>query len=137
MLRTGFVGMLLLTTVAAANTVYLPMISKEDPPAPTATLPDTPTETPTPTATSTLEPPTPTATFISQPPTSTATTEPAVCGCWADLYNCDDFNTQADAQACFSYCISQGAGDVHKLDRDNDGTVCESLPLLFELWKAP
>ncbi|GAG83978.1 unnamed protein product, partial [marine sediment metagenome] len=45
-----------------------------------------------------------------------------------NLYNCSDFSTQAAAQACYDYCISQGAGDIHDLDRDNDGIACESLP---------
>lgn len=52
----------------------------------------------------------------------------AVCVCSADVYNCSDFGTQGAAQACFDYCRSIGRGDVHGLDRDDDGRVCESLP---------
>jgi len=36
--------------------------------------------------------------------------------------------THAEAQACYEYCIAQGRGDVHRLDRDKDGLACESLP---------
>lgn len=41
--------------------------------------------------------------------------------------NCGDFSTQAEAQACF---IAAGgpARDPHRLDGDNDGIACESLP---------
>lgn len=53
--------------------------------------------------------------------------EPA-CQCTGNLYNCKDFTRQSEAQACFNYCISQGLGDIHRLDGDSDGRVCESLP---------
>lgn len=45
--------------------------------------------------------------------------------CSSDVYNCGDFTTQAEAQAVFDYC---GSEDVHGLDNDGDGEVCESLP---------
>ena len=45
--------------------------------------------------------------------------------CSSDVYNCGDFETQAEAQAVFDYC---GPEDVHGLDNDGDGVVCESLP---------
>jgi micrococcal nuclease len=52
-----------------------------------------------------------------------------VCDCSGNIYNCSDFSTQAEAQACYEYCKSLGRGDIHDLDgRDNDGIVCESLP---------
>lgn len=51
-----------------------------------------------------------------------------VCKCTGNIYNCDDFTTEAQAQACYNYCISLGKGDIHRLDRDNDGRACESLP---------
>ena len=38
-------------------------------------------------------------------------------------YNCEDFATQADAQAYFD-----SAGDIDGLDRDVDGIACETLP---------
>ena len=28
----------------------------------------------------------------------------------------------------YEFCIAQGAGDIHKLDQENDGLACESLP---------
>jgi len=48
--------------------------------------------------------------------------------CSSDIYNCGDFTTQAEAQEVYDYCSQQGAGDVHNLDNDDDGVVCESLP---------
>ena len=75
---------------------------------------------PTPTVRPTLAPPTYT-------PTPRPTLAPVICDCSDDLYNCPDFATQAAAQACYNYCVSQGHGDVHRLDRDKDGIVCEWL----------
>ncbi len=46
------------------------------------------------------------------------------CPCDEDIMNCDDFISQAEAQVCFEYC---GPEDVHRLDNDGDGVVCESL----------
>lgn len=48
--------------------------------------------------------------------------------CSSNSYNCSDFNTQKKAQEVYDYCVSLGYGDIHDLDRDNDGEVCESLP---------
>ena len=93
--------------------VHLPIIVKQ-PPATATSVPPTATSIP------------PTATKL--PPTATATTAAGPCLCYADLYNCDDFSTQAAAQACFNYCQSLGAGDVHHLDNDHDGIACEGLP---------
>lgn len=45
--------------------------------------------------------------------------------CNEDFYNCDDFETQVEAQAVFDEC---GSDDIHGLDNDGDGVVCESLP---------
>lgn len=87
--------------------VYAPLIAKNWPPPPTATNAPVATSTPEPSATPTTE---------------------AVCDCSSDLYNCSDFATQAQAQACYDYCVSQGRGDIHRLDGDNDGIACESLP---------
>ncbi|MEX2017605.1 MAG: excalibur calcium-binding domain-containing protein [Candidatus Pacearchaeota archaeon] len=58
---------------------------------------------------------------------SIAVGEPNPSACGEDLYNCGDFSTQAEAQAVYDVCIEQGAGDVHGLDNDGDGVVCESL----------
>ena len=48
--------------------------------------------------------------------------------CSSDVYNCADFETQAQAQAVYDYCFQQEAGDVHRLDADGNGEACESLP---------
>lgn len=90
----------------------------EAPPIPTV-LPAPATEAP-----ATEAPPTEMPTPTAQP------TEPApaaVCECGFDAYNCGDFGSHAEAQACFDYCRGQGRGDVHRLDKDNDGDACESL----------
>jgi len=47
--------------------------------------------------------------------------------CSANVYNCSDFSTQLDAQAAYEACGGTSK-DVHELDRDGDGKVCESLP---------
>lgn len=52
----------------------------------------------------------------------------AGCYCGSDIYECNNFDTKDDAQACLDYCKSVGRGDVHGLDIDNDGLACESLP---------
>lgn len=66
---------------------------------------------------------------IAQPTSIMPTTVPSeICECGHDAYNCKDFSSRSQAQQCFNYCISIGAGDIHRLDQDNDGTVCESLP---------
>ena len=46
--------------------------------------------------------------------------------CSSNLYNCDDFNSQAEAQAVFDRCGGVD-NDIHGLDKDGDGVVCESL----------
>ena len=47
--------------------------------------------------------------------------------CSSDTYNCGDFKTHAAAQEVFDGCGGT-ENDVHRLDRDKDGIVCESLP---------
>ena len=99
---------------------------------PTNTL--LPTDTPAPLPTLTLAPvATATATtFLSilpanQTPTQ-ASVQQAVCSCSGDTLNCGDFSSHSSAQACFNYCVSQGAGDIHGLDRDGNNLACEALP---------
>ena len=58
---------------------------------------------------------------------STGSTD-LIYDCSGNIYNCADFNTHAEAQEVFEYCKSQGKGDIHRLDRDDDGLACESLP---------
>ncbi len=47
--------------------------------------------------------------------------------CSKNAYNCSSFKTHTEAQAVFESCGGP-ANDVHKLDSDRDGSVCESLP---------
>ncbi len=47
--------------------------------------------------------------------------------CEEQLYNCDNFETQEEAQEVFEKCGGTG-DDVHGLDGDDDGIACESLP---------
>lgn len=44
-----------------------------------------------------------------------------------DDWNCDDFETQAEAQNFFDK-LGGVEGDVNRLDGDKDGVACESLP---------
>lgn len=53
--------------------------------------------------------------------------EPEDPDCISDIYNCADFSTQAEAQQMFEKCGGK-ENDVHQLDKDGDGVVCESLP---------
>ena len=50
------------------------------------------------------------------------------CDCSGNLYNCSNFRTQAQAQACYERCKRLKGYDVHKMDGDRDERVCESLP---------
>lgn len=73
----------------------------------------------------------PTATPIPTQVPPQATSTPvfvAPCGCEGNQYNCGNFSTHSEAQACFDYCVSTGAGDIHGLDADDDGLACEALP---------
>jgi len=50
----------------------------------------------------------------------------AICDCSENLYNCDSFDSMnVSPQSCFDYCNSLGVGDIHQLDADEDGNVCE------------
>ncbi len=46
--------------------------------------------------------------------------------CSTNTYNCTNFSSQEEAQTVFEMCGGT-ANDVHELDRDQDGSVCESL----------
>ena len=46
--------------------------------------------------------------------------------CSSDVYNCGNFSAQAEAQYVFDYCAKE-AGDIHQLDNDDDGKVCEGM----------
>ncbi|MGD2077813.1 MAG: hypothetical protein PVH18_05495 [Chloroflexota bacterium] len=51
----------------------------------------------------------------------------STCSCTADLYECADFASQGEAQACFDFC-RKFVGDVHQLDDNGDGLVCVIEP---------
>jgi len=72
--------------------------------------------------------PTPLLALTATPLPPTQPPPAAVCDCSGNIYNCPDFSTHAEAQACYEYCKSLGRGDVHRLDGDKDGIACESLP---------
>lgn len=80
------------------------------------------TDTPFPSPVPTQELPT------DVPPVGPPAGVPDFCTCSGDNLNCPNFGNQPTAQACFNYCIAQGAGDVYGLDNDSDGIACESLP---------
>jgi len=48
-------------------------------------------------------------------------------GKYTDEYNCDDFLTQKEAQEFFENAGGPSE-DTNRLDGDNDGQACESLP---------
>jgi len=58
-------------------------------------------------------------------PTSATSSWSSTCSCSSNRYNCDSFLSSTDAQLCYNHCINLGAGDIHDLDRDNDGNACE------------
>lgn len=45
--------------------------------------------------------------------------------CESNIYNCDDFLTQEEAQEVYEECGIEN--DIHQLDRDGNGLACESL----------
>ncbi len=47
--------------------------------------------------------------------------------CTANIYNCSNFKTHAEAQAVYEACGGLGH-DIHRLDANKDGEACESLP---------
>jgi len=47
--------------------------------------------------------------------------------CSSNVYNCDDFTVCEDVMEVFNDCKDRGFGDIHSLDRDENGVPCESL----------
>ena len=47
--------------------------------------------------------------------------------CQKEKLNCENFEYQEDAQDLFEKCGGL-ENDIHRLDGDNDGKVCEALP---------
>lgn len=113
----GASGWIALSIVEIVGSLENVRIVTPRPPTNTPTRPPTNTPRPVP-PTNTPRPAQPT-----QPPPPAA-----VCECSYDAYNCGDFSTHRQAQACFDYCVQQGRGDIHRLDSDGDGSACESLP---------
>jgi hypothetical protein len=50
----------------------------------------------------------------------------AVCSCSANIYDCRDFGSRPEAQACYNSCGGLN-NDVHLLDADLNGIVCETV----------
>lgn len=69
----------------------------------------------------------PGATYAPPPRKMTGGTAGETYDCTRNAYNCTDFSSQAEAQYVFELC-GGGANDIHLLDRDRDGRVCEGLP---------
>ena len=59
--------------------------------------------------------------IINQP------TDTSKINCSSNTYNCPNFKTQKEAQQVFDSCGGV-KNDIHKLDSDKDGIVCESPP---------
>lgn len=59
---------------------------------------------------------------------------PVPCGCLGNFFNCDDFNTQSQAQSCYDHCRAETGRDIHGWDSEDDGVTCESLPLGWQVW---
>jgi len=51
----------------------------------------------------------------------------ASCDCSGNVYNCSDFSTHNEAQSIYD-CCGGVSNDIHRLDRDGDGSACETLP---------
>lgn len=50
------------------------------------------------------------------------------CTCTGNAYNCVDFATGNEAQACYQHCLDVTGFDVHWLDDDRDGSACDWSP---------
>lgn len=62
------------------------------------------------------------------PATNTNATGNAECYCASNKYNCGDFQTHQKAQNLYDCCLQKVGTDIHRLDKDKDGSACESLP---------
>ena len=128
-LIAGVILAVFLVTLISGCTSQTTTERTSAPPPTTESIAISPTTSPPATAVVTAAPATaaPTKVKPTFTPAQTARTSCEVCSCSGDLYNCADFSTGREAQACFDYCQSIGQGDVHKLDADKDGIACESL----------
>ena len=64
---------------------------------------------------------------VAYRPLSEAVSNTGSYACSRNAYDCANFSTQTEAQYVFELCGGD-QNDIHKLDRDVDGKVCESLP---------
>lgn len=71
--------------------------------------------------------PTQQATPAPAPATTQQTQSTSGYSCSANIYNCTDFSTHAEAQSVYEMCGGV-SNDIHRLDQDKDGDACESLP---------
>lgn len=103
-----------------------PLLSTSPQPTTTAIQTAIPTTTKTTLPTTPTTRPTTKVTTATPRPTTISTVGP-ICDCSGDRYNCADFPLPngATAYSCFDYCKSIGKGDIHRLDRDGDGRMCE------------
>ncbi len=63
------------------------------------------------------------------PPARPPQQEDGDCYCSSDIYNCNNYQYQQEAQSCYDDCQAAGRGDVHELDSNGNGLACEELPL--------
>ncbi len=114
-----------LPTLAAFSTVA-PQQASTAGATPTLT-PATPSPPGSPTPTASLQPSAPTPPTVTPSPTTENASVPFFCDCsLGDILDCEDFDSQAEAQACFEHCGGT-ANDVFNLDADGDGIACEEL----------
>lgn len=85
----------------------------------------TPTTSPSPADTATPRPTTADGPDISTPSFMLPTPAVAPCLCDRNRYDCEYWDNRLEILACFNYCISNGQGDIHELDGDDDGIPCE------------
>lgn len=109
-----------------ASSSISPLLSTSTQPIHTTIQTTVPTVTKTSIPTSVSTRPTTKVTTPTPKPTTVAPASP-ICDCSGDRYNCADFplSNKATAYSCYNYCMSLGRGDIHRLDRDGDGKMCE------------
>lgn len=116
--ETATPELVLVPTPLPAETL-LPLEVFPSEPTEVPAIAEVPTETPTPTEVFPTETPRPTPAPATPAPLFTS------CDCSGDIYDCDDFDSWNEAQACFEYCQGAGAGDPHKLDENRNFFACE------------
>lgn len=63
-----------------------------------------------------------------------------MCDCFrygGEDLDCEDFDTQPQAQTCYAFCFLASGYDVYELDQDGDGHACEHLPAQCICEKPP